>query len=486
MGVFLLGLLGSFTQAFWGVLLYYGLAVLRPQFIWDWSLPSDIRWSLYAACIVILGCALHAPRLLRTARLNVVSLMLVAYAILIFISCLSANDPKQAMPWAIEYGKIFFIAVLASLAIDRLEHLRALGAVVLLCLGYLAWEINWLYVVNGRLDIYHRGYGGLDNNGAALMLAMGLPLACAAAFAAPRLWQRAAGGFIGLLLVHAVLMTYSRGAMLASLVGVGWTVVRGRSWKQAAMVVLVLGAALPVLAGSEIRDRFLSSLAYTQDASAHSRFESWGAAWTMAWEHPLLGQGVRNSNLLSQNYGADVQGRTIHNQYLQIAADSGVPAALLYVAMLGVALVWLSRARGMCRDWLAQPTPASDLDGAGQPSRPLIEQISALTLACESSLVIFASGGMLLSLEVVELPWLLLIMAGTAPGLVERAIAATDEEPAISPAASNPVADPPERKNPLPVKTPRLTPEMAPGLAPSVRRLRDTLHSVPPAPNPSL
>jgi len=43
----------SFAEPFWAVLMYYGLAVLRPQSIWGWALPRSVRWSLFAALAAI-------------------------------------------------------------------------------------------------------------------------------------------------------------------------------------------------------------------------------------------------------------------------------------------------------------------------------------------------------------------------------------------------------------------------------------------------
>ena len=86
-----------------------------------------------------------------------------------------------------------------------------------LSLAYIAYEVNALYFGSGYLGISQNGYGGLDNNGAGLMLAMGVPL-CLAVWDTLRSHWR--WFFLALIpvLIHAVLMTYSRGAMV-SLIG---------------------------------------------------------------------------------------------------------------------------------------------------------------------------------------------------------------------------------------------------------------------------
>ena len=58
--VTLIGVGGSLAVTpFYGVAVYYLFAVLRPQFIWKWSLPAGINWSLYVAIAAMIGLAFN-------------------------------------------------------------------------------------------------------------------------------------------------------------------------------------------------------------------------------------------------------------------------------------------------------------------------------------------------------------------------------------------------------------------------------------------
>src|SRR5580692_4528404 len=51
-----IGVHGSLvTSPFYGVAVYYFYAVLRPQWIWEWSLPEGIAWSFYVAIAAMIG-----------------------------------------------------------------------------------------------------------------------------------------------------------------------------------------------------------------------------------------------------------------------------------------------------------------------------------------------------------------------------------------------------------------------------------------------
>src|SRR5262249_11196002 len=159
---------------------------------------------------------------------------------------------------------IFVMFGAAALLIGSLRQVWTLFIIAGLALGYIAYEINVLYVLNGRLDIHRNGYGGLDNNGAGLMLAMGVPICYFA-------WGGAAGKlrwlFLGLLpiLLHAVLMTYSRGAMVSLMLASPLVVLRSRHRVGVGIVGAGLLLLLPVLAGPEIRARFLTIAEHGND-----------------------------------------------------------------------------------------------------------------------------------------------------------------------------------------------------------------------------
>ncbi len=407
------GGLGGLLHPFWPITLYYLLALLRPQYLWDWALPEDWRWSLAAALMSLMSLALHLPNMIGRARLLPASWLVMAFAGCLGLSCIAAYDPAVAQHWGQEYAKILLMTLAAMLVIDQLWQVRTLASVTLLTLGFIAWEINYTYVVDGRLDVFHNGFGGLDNNGAGLLIAIGLPFAYAFGMSAAGYWARLACAFVSLLIMHAVMMTYSRGAMVAGLVGVAWLLLRHRSRAQTVAVAMLLTLAVSFLAGNEIRQRFMTTTQYQQDDSVQLRFDSWAAAWSLVWDQPLTGQGIRNSNLYSENYGADRENRTIHSQYLQIAADSGIPAAMVYLAILSLSLWRCEQARWIASEAVALGRLASDQTHA-------LHQAAHLALAVQTGLIVFMLGAVFLSLEFFEVSWLLAVLANVMPAAVEQ------------------------------------------------------------------
>ena len=122
-----LAVCGGVFAPIWAVAWYYFLALLRPQYVWDWALPMEVRWSLIAGLAALTAVLLNLGRYLDQVRLNGMMGLTVVFGILVLLSGVSAYNPAVAMPWVIEYGKILLMAMVACLAIERLGHLRVMA-----------------------------------------------------------------------------------------------------------------------------------------------------------------------------------------------------------------------------------------------------------------------------------------------------------------------------------------------------------------------
>jgi probable O-glycosylation ligase (exosortase A-associated) len=396
----LLGVVGSFVVHPWlGVAVYDLFAVLRPQFIWEWSLPLGIAWSWYVAISVILATLAWKINLLhfdgkQKIQFNGGHFGMIFFAIWITLTYFTAQHPEVAEPYFVEYSKIFIMFIVSAYVLTQIKQLWHIYLLITSTLSYICYEINFEYFFHGHYTyIYHRGYGGLDNNGAALMLAMGVPL-CIYAWDGIRGWSRWAFVAFIPVIIHAVLTSYSRGAMLSLLLSVPIYLWRCKHRMQLFSLLVGVTLILPFFAGKEIRERFFSIEQHEIDDSANSRRTSWTIAWRMAQERPIFGYGIRNSNLYTFVYGADKEGRTIHWQYLQIAADSGLIGLAAYLFALGGFFFCTFRV-------VRQSKPHHDVNS---------ERAYAIACGAEGAMIVFCIGGVFLSLEHFELPYIMMLL----------------------------------------------------------------------------
>lgn len=171
------------------------------------------------------------------------------------------------------------------------------------------------------------------------------------------------------LIVAAVMMTAMRTALLALVLqAVVLPVLAWRHWViwprwsraqtvGAAAAFLVTVGALGMLPcadnnmlaekpGSTAFERVLQRATSTnsQDESIGVRKQMWLASARMIAAHPLIGVGAgswgANSPVYMDGDPLVELDQHAHNEYLQLAAEYGLPAALLFVAALGI---WLAR-----------------------------------------------------------------------------------------------------------------------------------------------
>ena len=418
----LIGTLGVYLYTpFAGVVIYYLFAVLRPQYIWRWSLPDGINWSFYVAMATIGAVLLGLHRRMDAEepvgrQRNLAHYSMLVFAVWIAVTTATARHVDVAYPYFVEYAKIFVMYGVAACTVRALRQAWMLFVVTAVALAYIAYEVNYLYLVNHYLGIYHDGYGGLDNNGAGLMLAMGVPLCWFCYEGIQRWWRWLFVCFIPVL-IHAVLVSYSRGAMLSLVVACPFILWRSRERLRLGMALAGLGfVVIPMLAGPEIRARFSTIKDNDIDASANSRRESWAAAWRITQDNPVFGVGVRNSPLFSFQYGADMHGRVIHSQYLQLAADNGLVGLALYLTVYLAA--WLGLRR--CRQQLTNET------------NPEARTAIAIANGVECTLVLYSFGALFLSTEVFELPYVLLLLAAQLQPIT-GVIASDEKQSMVSP-----------------------------------------------------
>ncbi|MEO7275688.1 MAG: O-antigen ligase family protein [Vicinamibacterales bacterium] len=438
--VTIVGTFGAFVEPFLGVAVYYFFAVLRPQYIWIWALPQDVRWSMYVALGTLAAMFMNSgsartvpagtpatPGRAQPGWFGPCHKAMLLFASWVVLTYFTAQNRDASWPWLQVYLKLFLMFFVSAFLIRTLRHVWILLIVSASALGYIAYEVNFMYLASGYMGIYFNGYGGMDNNGAGLMLAIGIPMCIFVYMGTGRWWRWIFAALVPILL-HAVLMTYSRGAMVALLVATPVIFLRGRNKFQLLLAAVAIAAIIPILAGPGIRARFFSINTYEDESSARLRFASWEAAYRISRDYPILGVGVRNANLFSAQYGADMVGRTIHSQYLQVLADNGYPGLLFYVSTLGAALISLRRVRRWSHD-------RDDSDGR-----------MAYATACgiESGLAVFCVGSLFLSLEVFELPYVLLLLGAQLPLVLEAEGLMGAPKP-VAPAAS--VAPPPARFN---------------------------------------
>jgi O-antigen ligase len=301
--------------------------------------------------------------------------IVLAILAIALLSTLQARELGDAISTTTRYASFvaLFFVVSQFVGDHRLQRL-------------IAWTLSIASTVTGFLAVKEFLSGNTllarlpegDPNDVAFVLATTLPLS---------FWLlREPGGRRALavamiaMISVAVVLTFSRGALVGLAAGLLWKIlVDRRHVGVVAAAALTTGAAIALvvfLAGGRV-DSGLHAKGKVAGKNVSTRLEAWSLAGNFAVDNPLLGIGPGQYrdryNAATDQLPGTTPLKVVHNAYLDIAAELGVVAGLLFVCYLVLMLV---------RAWTANIT------GRGPPGYGgaltialLVGCVSALTLS---------------------------------------------------------------------------------------------------------
>lgn len=254
-----------------------------------------------------------------------------------------------------KFSKGVIIALLISLVVTKMGELRRLlyiqaSAVALITVGSLIVH----HTQDGRLMGIQQGI--LENpNDLAINIAINFPLCMAFLFASKGGMRKVFWAFSLICLLVGVVATYSRSGMIAMVITAIvclWEFgVKGRRFMLLG-VTLLLGifAVGGLVASPKYRARILSlvqrpaagsyaegSMEAHGEGSLEQRTQLLKESTSLMLHHPIFGVGPGNFPAVTQEW------RVVHNTYTEFGAEAGIPALVLFLALLFVSMRRIKR-----------------------------------------------------------------------------------------------------------------------------------------------
>jgi O-antigen ligase len=284
----------------------------------------------------LLALPLASPaRHLRRPELRPLLGVVAAYLLLLGVAIAASYDPRHSLGHATE--AFTFATLVVGLVVVRTETAarRLVDGVLLLATAEALLGLGQL-VAAGGADLSRRIQGTLSHYmtfSGVLMVADLLLLAQLATRGTRVGWR-----LLALLPINAALVgSLTRSAWVGAAAGVLLLLLLSRRrlllWSLPAMVVLFVLLPGPVM-------QRLLSIADPTDPTNHDRLCMAQAGFEMIRERPLVGQGPQ---MVEERYPLyRVEGATrksvphLHNSYLQMASERGLPAAAALLALLAL------------------------------------------------------------------------------------------------------------------------------------------------------
>jgi probable O-glycosylation ligase (exosortase A-associated) len=404
------GAVVSLFRPFVGLLIYVCFAIVRPQAMWFWSVPPG-NYSRIIALALLIGWAGQGFGSWQLGRGKATVLAALGFGACTALS--GAIAPSQDVAW--EYAENLFTILLPFLVgvttIDSVAKLKQLTWVIVLSQGYVAYELNLTYFLDGYNRIWEEGYGNLDNNGIAAAFDSCIGMSFYLGVYADKWWKRAVAFAMTGFMIHCVLLSFSRGGMLGLVVTclVAFFITPKRLSHYFILALAVL--ATVGLAGKEVRERFGTIFVNEEerDGSAQGRLELWAGCLDLMGKNPIIGVGPDHWPKMAPLYGFYL-GKQAHTTWLRVGAEMGVPGLVCFMIFH-----WLCP----FRLWRLAKERTSGED-------PWLQCLARAVIA---SAVGFAVSAQFVNIELVETPYYVVLVGVSVLKLTSTISLPEDSQP---------------------------------------------------------
>jgi putative inorganic carbon (hco3(-)) transporter len=412
--VFVSSLPFIFVSPFNGVLIWYIFSLGNFHTL-TWGFFSDLY---YAYIIAILTCLAWMISWTEKKQLPLTPLVVLTLLFIVWmtITSLCALAPEEDV-WAkwTTVQKILLMCLVGFALTTTRRRVDLLVWVVVLSIGFWGVKGAISFPLHGGGNGIHGPDGGVtaDNNEFGVALVMLLPLQ----FYLLRIVtdHRVRRGLIvmAVLLIFAVIFTYSRGAAvgLCAMGVVVW--LRSRAKLATGATILVGGLAVYAVVPQSWLDRMDTIGHYEDDSSAMGRINFWMASLRIAELHPIMGGGFRvtfwpqvtNAMLEGTRIPRLDKPRATHSIYFDALSEHGYVGLALFLMI--AACSWRN-----C-SWMIRQSR----------DRPDLAWASLLGRMGQAVLVGFWSAGAFASLAYFDEYWCILFILDAARRVVAREIA---------------------------------------------------------------
>lgn len=290
------------------------------------------------------------------------------------LSLLWAENPATGFDSVFRYALNIVLFLIVYTAVrDRKAAIWLIAAFLLGAFLSAAYGIAVPTEASSLDDVSRVTGASGDANELAAMLVAALVLASAfAAGARDNPPARLFAVAVGFVCLAGVMLTFSRGGLVALAVALLTAVVIGGRWRSAAalLLVIVIGFSatyLVYVATPEERARV------TTVEGGTGRSDIWAVGWRMFQSSPVNGIGVGNFPVSSIHFLLEPgalkrdefivdEPKVAHNVYLEMAAELGIVGFALFMTIIGFSLVSAVRA---AREFMAQGDDRMELLARG-------------------------------------------------------------------------------------------------------------------------
>jgi len=341
-----------FFRPWIGILVWTWISYMSPHRL-TYGFAYDFPFALIVSAATLAGL-LTARDKGKIPPTGEVILLAALWLVFFLSTVLAAFYPDNAWAQLNKVSKILLMTFVTIMLIQTRERLTALFAVVAFSLGFFGLKGGiWSLATGGQDQVLGPSGSFLGGNTEiGLALNMNLPILFYLRRQVKRPIVRHLMLVTFLFSIIAIIITYSRGALLGLIAVLGFI---SLNTKARVFGIALLIIAIP-LATAVLPERWLTRMGtiktYEEDASAMGRIHTWILSTRIAMDRPFLGAGFRcltEDTTLRYMPESPDRGFDAHNVFFQVLAEHGFTGLILFAALIATTLNSLRRIRRRTR-----------------------------------------------------------------------------------------------------------------------------------------
>ncbi len=317
----------------WALMTYVFIYFNIPSHQWWGGQVPDLRWSLIAAAMMLLSCAIHSEQLTSEPwHRNRLGMILLGLLFLMILVAPFTPNPTGSWNKVYDYFRYVLVFFLVNKILVDFKAYRLFTSVLLFCTFYIA-VLAHHYFRGGRLD----GVGlpdASDANLLAALIVLLLPLFVVYMLTESG-WRRLPPFLAFVLVVNMFVMCGSRGAFVGFLLqGVlAFVLLRQKiGLIKTVLCCLLVASCLYSLMSPDYKSRLFGLEEGLQDETSDmgdvsaGRTEIWKYGLIMAADYPMGAGGGAFLTLSPQYIPSSLLSegaRASHNTYLMVLVEQG-------------------------------------------------------------------------------------------------------------------------------------------------------------------
>lgn len=338
-----------FRFPFVGIYLWEWFALMNPHRL-VYSFAQGQPFNMVIAAITLIAWMFWKDK--AKTGLTPLLVMMILFSAWISLTTAFAPAPEFTTPLWDRNIKTMLLVMLIMLGISTQVRLEGLIWIVVISLGYYGVRGGGFVILTaGAYKVFGPGQTMIeDNNSLALALIITLPLMNYLRIHARHKLLRL--GMLGamVLVLAAIVGTYSRGGFLAMAAMLGFLWLKSRGKVVTGMIGTVVVAATLMFMPAQYFERISTINNVSEDSSFQGRVDAWVVALGVAEDH-ILGAGFdgpRQPQIWNQ-YRPQAPARASHSIYFMVLGEHGFIGLALYLGICFLAWRNLSRVIALTR-----------------------------------------------------------------------------------------------------------------------------------------